>query len=68
MCLKLSIVTVSALAFRGFGKLGARAMSMSTQVSTYPIYCDESVMSQKAHGTCEKPVMKSLRYYSALKL
>ena len=27
-----------------------------------PIVADESVMSQKAHGTCERPVMRDLRY------
>jgi hypothetical protein len=47
-------------------------------MSTYPLSCDESVrffdktgiyflthhqvMSTKAHGTCEKPVMDNLRY------
>lgn len=30
--------------------------------SKYPIMADESVMSKKAHGTSEKPVMKSLRW------
>ena len=24
--------------------------------------CDESVMSKKKHGTCDKPVMQDLRY------
>ncbi|KAJ1422741.1 hypothetical protein B484DRAFT_332077 [Ochromonadaceae sp. CCMP2298] len=28
----------------------------------YPIQCDEAVMAPKAHGTCEKPVMKNLRW------
>lgn len=27
-----------------------------------PVLCEESVMSQKAHGTSEKPVMKNLRW------
>lgn len=31
-------------------------------MSKYPIKADESVMSQKAHGTTEKPVMKNLKY------
>lgn len=30
--------------------------------SKYPVYIDEDVMSPKAHGTCEKPVMKNLRW------
>lgn len=29
--------------------------------SNYPIQCTESVMSEKAHGTCERPVMDNLR-------
>lgn len=28
----------------------------------YPIYCEESVMSPKKHGTSEKPVQKNLRW------
>lgn len=28
----------------------------------FPIQCGEEVMNQKAHGTCEKPVMKNLRW------
>lgn len=28
----------------------------------YPIYTEEAVMSQKAHGTSEKPVQKDLRW------
>jgi hypothetical protein len=31
-------------------------------MSKYPIKADESVMSPKAHGTTEKPVMKNLKY------
>jgi hypothetical protein len=30
--------------------------------SKYPVYAEEAVMSQKAHGTSEKPVMKDLRW------
>ena len=30
--------------------------------SEYPVYAEESVMSQKAHGTSEKPVQKDLRW------
>ena len=36
--------------------------STTTQNSEYPVYADESVMSKKAHGTSEKPVMKNLRW------
>ncbi len=30
--------------------------------SKYPIYCDESIMKPKAHGTTEKPVQSELRW------
>ena len=30
--------------------------------TSYPIKCDESVMSKKAHGTCTKPVQSDLLY------
>ena len=30
--------------------------------SKYPIVGEEAIMSQKAHGTCEKPVQKDLRW------
>ena len=30
--------------------------------SQYPVYAEEAVMSQKAHGTSEKPVQKNLRW------
>jgi len=37
--------------------------TMSNQTKkSFPIYIDESVMSPKAHGTCEKPVMAKLRW------
>jgi peptide methionine sulfoxide reductase MsrB len=34
----------------------------STSSPEYPIYADESVMSQKQHGTSEKPVQQNLRW------
>jgi peptide methionine sulfoxide reductase MsrB len=43
--------------------LFSKLFSSNSQVdSKYPIIADESVMSQKAHGTSEKPVMKDLRW------
>ena len=39
-----------------FGKL------FSVNTSEYPIMAEEAVMSQKAHGTSEKPVQKDLRW------
>jgi hypothetical protein len=35
---------------------------MSIAPTTYPIVCDESVMSEKKHGTSETPVQKDLRW------
>ena len=37
-------------------------MGMSASSGKYPIYCDNSVMRDKAHGTCEKGVMTNLRW------
>lgn len=39
-----------------------KLFSSSANTSKYPIVADESVMSKKAHGTSEKPVMKDLRW------
>jgi hypothetical protein len=36
--------------------------SVAAQSSEYPVYADESVMSKKAHGTSDKPVMHNLRW------
>lgn len=36
--------------------------SSAANTSKYPVMAEESVMSQKAHGTSEKPVMKDLRW------
>ena len=35
---------------------------MVQSVTSYPIVGAESIMSQKAHGTTEKPVQSSLLY------
>ena len=37
-------------------------LSASSSSSEYPIYCDESVMRPKAHGTCEFPAQGNLRW------
>ena len=34
----------------------------TTSNGKYPIYADESVMKQKAHGTTDKAVMENLRW------
>mmetsp|Transcript_12819 Transcript_12819/g.36875 ORF Transcript_12819/g.36875 Transcript_12819/m.36875 type:complete len:215 (-) Transcript_12819:54-698(-) len=39
-----------------------KLFSSSSNTSKYPVVADESVMSKKAHGTSEKPVMKNLRW------
>lgn len=36
--------------------------SATETTGKYPIMAEEAVMSQKAHGTSEKPVMKNLRW------
>ena len=36
--------------------------SNKAQSSEYPIYADESIMDQKAHGTSATPVQKNLRW------
>ena len=35
---------------------------MSANAAGYPIMCEESVMSPKAHGTCPAPVQDNLRW------
>lgn len=49
---------VSRVSRNLFNKL----FSSSANTGKYPIIADESVMSQKAHGTSEKPVTKDLRW------
>jgi len=67
LLLSIIILFVDSLDFGFFRKIGAsfsspltRATAMSA--SKYPIYCEEAVMSKKAHGTCDKPVMKNLKW------
>jgi hypothetical protein len=49
-----------------FGTLGTqlgRALGlMATPSGGYPLLAGEEVMKQKAHGTCENPVQKNLRW------
>lgn len=35
---------------------------LQAETKSYPVYCDESVMDQKAHGTSPAPVQKNLRW------
>ena len=39
-----------------------KLFSSSANTGKYPVMAEEEVMSQKAHGTSEKPVMKNLRW------
>lgn len=55
-CAFLSTTTSAAAAATGVGR------GKPLQSTKYPILCDESVMSPKAHGTSEKPVMKNLKW------
>jgi len=48
----------SSRLFLDLGKLFGTA----AQSSQYPIYAEEAVMSQKAHGTSENPVQKELKW------
>merc|ERR1711892_1147236 len=54
----------ASIGITGMSGCGAGACSSSVRSvsSKYPIYCDESVMSQKEHGTCTQPLMKNLRW------
>jgi hypothetical protein len=38
------------------------ASALNAAPAQLPVVCDESVMSKKAHGTSEKPVMKDLKW------
>jgi hypothetical protein len=42
--------------------MGSSSSTSKGSDGTYPIYADESVMSQKDHGTCVAPVQKKLRW------
>lgn len=61
-----SIATATTPKYMVFDKLFGNTESSSTSTSSqqkkYPILADESVMSQKAHGTSEKPVQSKLRW------
>ena len=62
------LVTITLLhlsfAYYNINKVGGIQSKKETRMdaSKYPIYCTEEVMSAKAHGTCETPVMKNLRW------
>ena len=67
----LSILLLSGLAsLQAFPKLGAFGSrsggvgmaAAAAGAGKLPIYCDESVMAPKAHGTCDRPVQDKLRW------
>ncbi len=62
--LLLALASPSA-AFMGSASRASRSFVTSTKLQAeqkLPVLCDESVMSPKAHGTSEKPVMKDLKW------
>ena len=64
----LLVLSVCAIRFPSLfsKKIGTSASSSSSALGAmstkYPLRCDESVMSPKAHGTCPAPVQKDLRW------
>ena len=65
--LSIALFAMSSIAlFPSLKGLFNRSVGLSNtrgiSATKYPIYCDESVMSKKAHGTSEKPVMKDLKW------
>ena len=59
----LAVMLTSAQAFAPPSRRTFTRTALSaTQQEKLPLLADEDVMSQKAHGTSEKPVMKSLRW------
>ena len=51
------------LAARGGAAAAARrSLAVKATTEKLPVTCGEEVMSQKAHGTSEKPVQKDLRW------
>ena len=61
--LLLTTLLFNANAFTNFFNFlrGAPQLGVA-MASKYPIVGEEAIMSQKAHGTCEKPVQKDLRW------
>ena len=54
----------SSLAFapRAAGRVSNTSRLFSQATKSLPVYCDESAMNQKSHGTSEKPVQEDLRW------
>lgn len=68
----IGIVLATIIAFipftLSFFKIGSKfgrpvgGMASSGGSSKYPVYIEDEVMNQKAHGTCEKPVMRDIQW------
>ena len=56
-----SLFTTSVLGFLGRLGYAFRTLGMA-EASKYPVAGSEDIMSQKAHGTSDKPVQKKLRW------
>jgi hypothetical protein len=54
--------SVKAVGRSSVTKRGLFNLFGKANTGQYPIYSGEDVMSQKAHGTSEKPVQKDLRW------
>ena len=54
ICLSISISNFK------IGSINTKSFGMSD--GSYPIYIENDVMKSKAHGTCEQPVMRDLRW------
>lgn len=63
-----SVVTLAiflVLVLHSSLKIGVIVSFVSSQMeksSQYPIYIEDSVMNAKSHGSCDKPVMRNLRF------
>eukprot|EP00554_Chaetoceros_debilis_P014271 CAMPEP_0194122662 /NCGR_PEP_ID=MMETSP0150-20130528/51446_1 /TAXON_ID=122233 /ORGANISM="Chaetoceros debilis, Strain MM31A-1" /LENGTH=197 /DNA_ID=CAMNT_0038815607 /DNA_START=48 /DNA_END=641 /DNA_ORIENTATION=+ len=60
--LLLAVTSPSASTAFIVGSASRSFMSTSLNAEKFPILCAEDVMSPKAHGTSDKPVMKDLKW------
>eukprot|EP01083_Nonionella_stella_P191375 708410_1 len=60
--LLLAVTSPSASTAFIVGSASRSFMSTSLNAEKLPIMCEEEVMSPKAHGTSDKPVMKDLKW------
>ena len=65
MMIALSLAVRSATAFvppHAIGSARTATAAFATKAEKLPILAEEEVMTQKGHGTSEKPVQKNLRW------